>query len=167
MHRPSLAAASVFAALAACALLAACARDQAPPPDPAAMLVGTWEVTGEAGTFNRNGQRYSFGGDGVLQISRPRALGPTSTINAAYDFLDDSTLQIRTEFDAENLLPTMRGDSLLLRPLGTGDPLLLVRISDATPATTPAPLTRPVDSVYSPPPDAPLDELPPAQVPAR
>ncbi len=158
MHRLPLAAASVLL------LLAACAAEDPPAPDDAP-LVGTWEVTGDAGSFNRNGQRYIFGGDGTLQISRPRSLGPASTINAAYDFVDDSTLQIRTEFDAETLRPTLRGDSLLLRPLGTGDPLLLVRISDATPAPTPAPVARPVDSVYSPPMDAPLDELPPAQEP--
>ncbi|MEM1043156.1 MAG: hypothetical protein AAGI91_11060 [Bacteroidota bacterium] len=162
MPRPSRA---LALALFATAALAACATEDA-PPDPAALLVGTWEVTGEAGTFNRNGQRYIFGGDGVLQITRPRALGPASTINAAYDFVDDSTLQIRTEFDAEQLRPTVRTDSLLLRPLGTGDPLLLVRVSDDTPAATPAPVALPVDSVYSPPPDAPLDELPPAQEPA-
>ncbi len=149
----------------ATAVLAACATNE-PPPNPAAALVGTWEITGEAGTFNRNGQRYIFGEDGVLQITRPRALGPASTINAAYDFVNDSTLQIRTEFDSEQLLPIVRGDSLLLRSLGTGDPLLLVRVSSETPAATPAPVALPVDSVYSPPPDAPLDELPPAQPPA-
>lgn len=162
---PRLSHALAFVLLAT-VVLAACATEE-PPPDPTASLIGTWEVTGEVGTFNRNGQRYIFGSDGALQITRPRALGPASTINAAYDFVNDSTLQIRTEFDAEQLMPTVRGDSLLLRPLGTGDPLLLVRVSDATPAATPAPVALPVDSVYSPPLDAPLDELPPAQPPAQ
>ncbi len=153
-------------ALVAAAALAACAAEQPPPLDPAAALIGTWEVTGEAGSFNRNGQRYVFGERGVLQITRPLSLGPASTIDAAYDFVGDSTLLIRTEFGAEQFEPTVRGDSLLLRPLGTGDPRLLVRVSDETPTATPAPVALPVDSVYSPPPDAPLDELPPAQLPA-
>jgi hypothetical protein len=147
------------------ALFAGCAPD-APPVDPTTALIGTWEVTGEAGSINRNGQLYVFADDGSLQITRPRPLGPASTINAAYDFIDDSTLQIRSQFDAENLVPVVRGDTLLLRPLGTGDPLLLVRLIDAPPvppAPPPPPLT---DSVYSPPMDAPLDELPPAQEPA-
>jgi hypothetical protein len=149
-------------ALAAALLLAGCA-EEAPPPDPAAALVGVWEVTGEAGPFfNRNGQLYIFGDDGSLRITRSRPLGPASTINAAYDFIDDSTLQIRSEFDSENLVPALHGDTLLLRPLGTGDALMLVR-SDAEPPPAPAP--APPDSVYSPPPDAPLDELPPARVP--
>lgn len=146
-------------------LLAGCRPDE-PAPDPQASLVGTWEITGEAGTLNRNGQRYHFAEDGSLQITRPRPLGPTTTINAAYDFVNDSTLQIRSEFDAERLLPVFRGDTLLLRPLGTGEPMLLVRIADAAPPATPAPLATPpsgTDSVYSPPPDAPLDELPPAR----
>lgn len=145
--------------------LAGCAEEP-PPPDPSAALVGTWEVTGEAGTFNRNGQLYVFGDDGTLLITRPRPLGPASTIHAAYDFVDDSTLQIRSEFDAENLVPVVRGDSLLLRPLGTGEPLLLVRTEEAPPPPAPLPTPDPADSVYDPPPDAPLDELPPAQAPS-
>lgn len=149
----------------AAALLTGCAKDEDVPTDPRAVLVGTWEITGEAGTLNRNGQRYVFAEDGSLQIARPRPLGPTSTINAAYDFIDDSTLQIRSEFDAENLVPTVRGDTLVLRPLGTGESMLLVRIPNAAPPP-PAPAPPPVDSVYSPPSDAPLDELPPAQPPA-
>ena len=134
--------------------------------DPGAALVGTWEIQGEAGTINRNGQRYHFGDDGTLQITRPRALGPTTTINAAYDFDTDSTIQIRSEFDAETLVPVLNGDTLILRPLGTGDPMMLVRIPDAAPPATPAPVSTPPalqDSVYSPPSDAPLDELPPAR----
>lgn len=155
-----------LAALVAVALvLTGCGEEEAPPPDPAAALVGTWEVTGEAGTFNRNGQLYIFSDDGSLRITRPRPLGPASTINAAYDFIDDSTLQIRSEFDAENLVPTVRGDSLLLQPLGTGDPLLLVRTDDSPPPPAPPLNSEPVDSVYTPPPDAPLDELPPARAP--
>lgn len=139
-----------------------------PEPDPHAALVGTWEIQGEAGTINRNGQRYYFGDDGTLQITRPRPLGPTTTINAAYDFDSDSTIQIRSEFDAETLVPVVNGDTLLLRPLGTGDTMTLVRIPDAAPPPTPAPVSTPPtlqDSVYSPPSDAPLDELPPAQPP--
>ncbi|MEP0549009.1 MAG: hypothetical protein ABJF88_18895 [Rhodothermales bacterium] len=149
----------------AAALMPGCAQDE-PPVDPAAALVGTWEITGEAGTLNRNGQLYVFAENGSLQITRPRPLGPASTINAAYDFIDDSTLQIRSQFDAENLIPVVRGDTLLLRPLGTGEPMLLVRLVDAPPVP-PAPPPPPPDSVYSPPLDAPLDELPPAQPPAQ
>jgi hypothetical protein len=161
MARPS----RVLALALAAALLPGCAEDEA-PVDPSAALIGTWEITGEAGSLNRNGQLYVFAEDGSLQITRPRPLGPASTINAAYDFIDDSTLQIRSQFDAENLVPVVRGDSLLLRPLGTGEPLLLVRIADAPPVP-PAPPPPPVDSVYSPPMDAPLDELPPAQEPVQ
>lgn len=146
-------------------LLTGCAQE-APPTDPAAALIGTWEITGEAGSLNRNGQLYVFAEGGSLQITRPRPLGPASTINAAYDFIDDSTLQIRSQFDAENLVPVVRGDTLMLRPLGTGEAMLLVRILDAPPVP-PAPPPPPVDSVYSPPMDAPLDELPPAQEPAQ
>ena len=152
-------------ALVAPLLVAGCAQE-APPVDPTASLIGTWEITGEAGSLNRNGQLYVFAEGGSLQITRPRPLGPASTINAAYDFIDDSTLQIRSQFDAENLVPVVRGDTLLLRPLGTGEPMLLVRRVDAPPvppAPPPPPLT---DSVYSPPMDAPLDELPPAQEPS-
>ena len=149
-------------ALSAALLFAGCS-EEAPSLDPAASLIGTWEVTGEDGAFfNRNGQLYIFGDDGSLRITRSRPLGPASTINAAYDFVDDSTLQIRSEFDSESLIPTIRGDSLLLRPLGTGEALVLVR-SDAEPPPAPAP--PPLDSVYSPPLDAPLEELPPAQEP--
>jgi hypothetical protein len=151
--------------LAAVALAVAGCAEEAPPPDPAAVLVGTWEVTGEAGTFNRNGQLYIFGDDGTLRITRPRPLGPASTINAAYDFVNDTTLQIRSEFDAENLVPVVRGDTLLLQPLGTGDPMLLVRTDDSPPPPAPPLDPEPLDSVYTPPPDAPLDELPPAQPP--
>ncbi len=148
-------------------VLAGCGGEHDAPADPAAALVGTWEVTGEAGTFNRNGQLYIFGEDGTLRITRSRPLGPASTINAAYDFVNDSTLQIRSEFDAENLIPIVRGDSLLLRPTeSTGEPMLLVRTAeDPPPALAPPP--EPVDSVYSPPPDAPLDELPAARTPAQ
>lgn len=146
-------------------LLPGC-RPAEPEPNPHAALIGTWEITGEAGTLNRNGQRYYFGDDGTLQITRPRPLGPMTTINAAYDFDTDSTIQIRSEFDAETLIPVFQGDTLLLRPLGTGDPMTLVRIPDAAPPPTPAPVSTPPalqDSIYSPPSDAPLDELPPAR----
>jgi hypothetical protein len=163
MPRSSRALIAVAIALA----VAGCGGQEDAPADPAAALIGTWEVTGETGTFNRNGQLYIFGDDGTLRITRPRPLGPASTINAAYDFIDDSTLQIRSEFDAENLLPTVRGDSLLLRPLGTGEPLLLVRTSEAAPPPAPLPTPTPAESVYSPPPDAPLEELPPAQLPTQ
>lgn len=148
-------------------LLPGCGPSEEPPADPRAALVGTWEISGEAGSLNRNGHLYVFAEDGSLQITRPRPLGPASTINAAYDFVNDSTLQIRSEFDAENYIPILRGDSLLLRPIGTGEPMLFVRVLDpepVPPAPTPAP---PTDSVYSPPPDAPLDELPPARPPAQ
>ena len=145
-------------------VMTGCTQEE-PPVDPATALIGTWEITGEAGSLNRNGQLYVFAENGSLQITRPRPLGPASTINAAYDFVDDSTLQIRSQFDAENVVPVVRGDTLLLRPLGTGEALLLVRVPDAPPVP-PAPPPPPADSVYSPPMDAPLDELPPAQEPA-
>lgn len=111
------------------------------PEDPAAALVGTWEITGEAGTINRNGQRYRFAADGSLEITRPRPLGPTTTIAASYAFVSDSALEIRSEFDADTLAPFVRGDTLLLRPLRTGEPLLLLRVPDPppAPATTNAP----------------------------
>lgn len=108
--------------------LAAGCRPAAPEPDPRDALVGVWEITGEAGTLNRNGQRYHFADDGSLQITRPRPLGPTTTIHASYTFLSDSTLEIRSEFDAETVAPVVRGDTLLLRPLSTGEPMRLVRV---------------------------------------
>lgn len=115
------------------AALAVGCRPAEPEADPRDALIGTWEVTGEAGTLNRNGQRYHFAEDGSLQITRPRPLGPTTTINAAYDFDSDSTVQIRSEFDAETVVPVVLGDTLLLRPLSTGEPMRLVRVPDAAP----------------------------------
>lgn len=156
---------AAFSAALCLLLLVGCQPDE-PEADPRDALIGTWEITGEAGTLNRNGQRYYFGDDGTLQITRPRPLGPSTTINAVYDFDTDSTIQIRSEFDAETLLPAVSGDTLVLRPLGTGQPMLLVRVADAAPPATPAPLSTPPalqDSVYSPPSDAPLNELPPAR----
>lgn len=126
--------------------LAAGCSPAEPEADPTAALLGTWEVTGEAGTLNRNGQRYHFAEDGSLQITRPRPLGPTTTLNATYAFVTDSTLEIRSEFDADTLLPVVRGDTLLLRPLRTGEPLLLRRVPDAAPPPTPAP-PSPTDSI--------------------
>ena len=113
--------------------LAAGCRPAAPAPDPQEALVGVWEITGEAGTLNRNGQRYHFADDGSLQITRPRPLGPTTTIHASYAFVTDSTLEIRSEFDAETVVPVVLGDTLLLRPLSTGQPKRLVRVPDAAP----------------------------------
>lgn len=149
--------------------LAAGCRPAEPEADPRDALIGTWEITGEAGTLNRNGQRYHFADDGSLQITRPRPLGPTTTINAAYDFDSDSTIQIRSEFDAETVVPVVRGDTLLLRPLGTGEPMRLVRVHDAAPPAPASPSTPPAlqDSVYEPPADAPPGELPPAQPQTR
>lgn len=114
-----------------------------PTADPRDALVGTWEITGEAGTLNRNGQRYRFADDGSLEITRPRPLGPTTTIHARYAFVSDSTLEIRSEFDADTLAPAIRGDTLLLRPLRTGEPMLLLRVPDTTPPTAPAAPTSP------------------------
>lgn len=122
--------------------LAAGCRPAAPAPDPQEALVGVWEITGEAGTLNRNGQRYHFADDGSLQITRPRPLGPTTTIHASYAFVTDSTLEIRSEFDAETVAPVISGDTLYLRPLSTGEPMRLVRVPAAAPA----------DSAAAPPP---------------
>lgn len=132
--------------------LAAGCRPATPEPDPHDALVGTWEITGEAGTLNRNGQRYHFADDGSLQITRPRPLGPTTTIHASYAFVTDSTLEIRSEFDAETVAPVVRGDTLLLRPLGTGEPMRLVRIPETASVPASAPPALPSDSAAVPPP---------------
>ena len=141
-------------AFALAGLVAGCnPAEPEPPPDPAAALLGVWEVTGEAGTLNRNGQRYRFADDGSLEITRPRPLGPTTTIAASYAFVTDSTLEIRSEFDADTLLPVVRGDTLLLRPLRTGEPMLLRRIAEKAPSPTPAPIsTQPADTTAPPAP---------------
>lgn len=131
-----------LATVLALAGLAAGCRPAAPAPDPQEALVGVWEITGEAGTLNRNGQRYHFADDGSLQITRPRPLGPTTTIHASYAFVSDSTLEIRSEFDAETVAPVISGDTLYLRPLSTGEPMRLVRVPEAAPA----------DSAVAPPP---------------
>ncbi len=146
-------------ALAGAVLAAGCGSDDEPAPA-GPSLTGTWEVTGDGESpISRNGQRYTFAADSTLRIYRPRPLGPASTIFAVYDFRED-TLVIRSEFDAEMLLPELRGDTLTLTPLGSGTPMVLIRTAEEAPAA-PAPTARPPgsDSLYSPPSDAPIEEL--------
>lgn len=123
---------------------------------------GTWEVVDEIDQpVSRNGQRYTFEEDGTLRIFRPRPLGPTSTIFAVYDFIGD-TLSIRSDFDAGLHVSTIVNDTLILAPIGTGRPLILIRTDDRPvgAAPLPAPPVATEGDVYTPPRDAPEDELP-------
>lgn len=158
LHR--LAAATFVILGGSAAVLTGCADDAA---HSTVDLVGTWEVTGEAGTLNRNGTRYTFAEDSTLRIFRPRALGPSSTILAVYDFSGD-TLVIRSQFDAELLLPRVSGDTLVLTSLGSGDPMMLVRRDEEAAPSVPAPPAQPPtpvtgDTVDFPPPNAPQEGL--------
>lgn len=114
------------------ALLPAC-RSDAEGSGLSSRLPGAWEVAGEVGPVSRNGQRYVFGQDGLLQISRPLGLGPASSITATYEFADDTTLVIESAFGEERLGARFRADTLVLTPLGTGQTLRLVPSEPAAP----------------------------------
>lgn len=143
-------------------LAVGCAPDVEEETAPTAPdITGTWEVVDEPDQpFSRAGQRYTFAPDSTLRIFRPRPLGPASTIFAVYDFRGD-TLAIRSEFDAELLLPAVHADTLLLEPVGGGRSLTLVRVADAAPVSPPPPQDPPGNGgVYTPPADVPPEDLP-------
>jgi hypothetical protein len=144
-------------------LLAGCGSDEPASPEGNGLdLTGTWEIVDEPDQpLSRSGQRYTFAPDSTLRIFRPRTLGPASTIYAVYDFVGD-TLAIRSEFDAELLLPSLANDTLVLEPVGGGRAMVLVRREDAPePAPPPQPEAPGADGVYSPPADVPPEEMPP------
>jgi len=144
-------------------LLAACAPDRGDDPNvtPSVDLTGTWEVVDEGDQpLSRAGQRYTFAADSTLRIFRPRSLGPASTIFAVYDFIGD-TLAIRSEFDAEYLLPELRNDTLVLHPVGAGRALTLVHIGEGeTAPPPPQPAPPGADGDYVPPGDLPPEQMP-------
>jgi len=143
-------------------LLAGCAPATEQEPEPTTPdILGTWEVVDEPDQpFSRAGQRYTFAADSTLRIFRPRPLGPASTIFAVYDFRGD-TLAIRSEFDAELLLPEISADTLILEPVGGGRSLILVRVADAGPVAPPPAQDPPGEGgVYSPPADVPPEDQP-------
>ena len=149
-------------ALTTTLLLTACGSSDDQEISLQSEIYGTWEVVEEADQpVSRNGQRYTFEEDGTLRIFRPRPLGPTSTILAVYDFNGD-TLSIRSDCDAGLHVSTIVNDTLVLAPIGTGRPLILVRTDDRPvgAAPLPPPPVATEDNVYTPPPDAPVDELP-------
>ncbi len=148
--------------LLAALLVAACGNGETEEvPDSTTDIVGTWEVVDEPDLpFSRSGQRYTFSADSTLRIYRPRTLGPASTIMAVYDFHGD-TLAIRSEFDAEQLLPTLANDTLVLWPVGTGRVMTLVRVADGEgPEMAPPPTPTGDGPVYSPPADVPPEDMP-------
>ena len=155
----SLALAALLPAVAGCG-----GEDDAAELDRIEALVGTWEVTGETGQLNRNGLRYTFDADSTLRTTRPRPLGPASTTLATFDFSGD-TLVIRGPFDAELFLPDVGPDTLVLTPLGSGDPMTLVRVEETAAAPPPRPSVPPPvpaagDTVDFPPPTDPAEQPP-------
>lgn len=142
-------------------MLAACGSSENQETSLQSEIYGTWEVVDEVDQpVSRNGQRYTFEEDGTLRIFRPRPLGPTSTIFAVYDFHGD-TLSIRSDFDSGLHVSTIVNDTLILAPIGTGRPLILIRTDDRpVEAAPPLPPRATEGDEYSPPMDAPEDELP-------
>lgn len=143
-------------------LLAGCGSDESAAPDSDGFdLTGTWEIVDEPDQpLSRAGQRYTFAPDSTLRIFRPRTLGPASTIYAVYDFIGD-TLAIRSEFDAELLLPSLSNDTLVLAPVAGGRPIMLVRSEDQVETGPPPQPEAPgADGVYSPPADVPPEDMP-------
>lgn len=154
VSRPLL---SSVAVLLVAGVLVSCRPD--PPEQPPIDLVGTWEVLDDPTLpLTRHGQRYTFTADSTVRIFRPRTLGPVSTLLATYDFAGD-TLIIRSEFDAEMLLPSLSGDTLTLDPLGGSRPIRLVRVDTPVPTATATPPPGAYDPVYTPPSDVPPEDL--------